>query len=144
MYLLGVVINFLLFYTPQATKLLGGAIDERPPYFLYGFDNWKVLGVVVANGSVGLVITAVYKYADVVVKTFGLAGSTVTLFILEVLGVLPAANAGPPRMAAVFGAVIVFYASYVYIAPPLMEQVPAAELADRQELANAEEGQSEK
>eukprot|EP00672_Neobodo_designis_P024523 CAMPEP_0174834128 /NCGR_PEP_ID=MMETSP1114-20130205/4647_1 /TAXON_ID=312471 /ORGANISM="Neobodo designis, Strain CCAP 1951/1" /LENGTH=385 /DNA_ID=CAMNT_0016068031 /DNA_START=229 /DNA_END=1386 /DNA_ORIENTATION=- len=139
MYSWGVAINLVLFFMLPATTV-GGKADTG---FFEGY-NWTVMGVIAANGSVGLVITAVYKYADVVVKTFGLAGSTVTLFILEVLGVLPAANAGPPRMAAVFGAVIVFYASYVYIAPPLMEQVPAAELADRQELANAEEGQSEK
>merc|ERR1719197_1627551 len=122
MYLLGVVINFLLFYTPQATKLLGGAIDERPPYFLYGFDNWKVLGVVVANGSVGLVITAVYKYADVVVKTFGIAGSVVTLYLLETIQVLPSKNADVDSRVgqgpiAFLGASIVFLASYLYILP---------------------------
>jgi hypothetical protein len=138
MYSWGAAINLVLFFVLPAAYI-GGSSDVG---FLEGY-NWSVIGVIVASGSVGLVITAVYKYADVVVKTFGLAGSTVTLFILEAVGVLPSANTGPPRMAAVFGAVIVFYASYVYIAPPLMEPVPAAELPDRVELTTAEEGEAE-
>lgn len=97
-------------------------MDDRPSssqYFFDGFNNWRVFGVVIANGSVGLVITAVYKYADVVVKTFGIAGSVVTLYLLETMGVLSAkgqqrTSQGP---IALLGASIVFLASYVYILP---------------------------
>lgn len=129
MYILGSIINFMLFYTPRATSLLGGAVDEPPPYFLYGFNNWKVIGVVIANGSVGLVITAVYKYADVVVKTFGIAGSVVTLYLLETVNILPS-KSGQQRTAqgpiALLGATIVFLASYVYILPAPKPSTAAA------------------
>ena len=119
MYLLGAVVNFMLFFLPAANSLLGSATGgEAPPTFFHGF-NRKVVGVVVANGSVGLVITAVYKYADVVVKTFGIAGSVVSLYLLEAANVLPSSSGrsaqGP---IALLGASIVFLASYVYILPP--------------------------
>jgi hypothetical protein len=119
MYSAGVIVNLFLFFVMPPEAIGGnGALG-----FFEGY-NWKVIAVIVANGSIGLVITAVYKYADVVVKTFGLAGSTVTLLLLEGLGLLPS-NAGFPKTPALIGAGVVFYAAYVYIAPPITEAVAA-------------------
>lgn len=117
MYAMGTLINVTLFFAVPPS-VIGGESG------LGFFENYNltVLAVIAANGSVGLVITAVYKYADVVVKTFGLAGSTMTLFLLEVVGLLPSSGI-TPSVTRVLGAVIVFYASYVYIAPALMEDV---------------------
>ena len=134
MYTWGAALNIGLFFV-LPVSIVGG---NNSAGFFEGY-SWSVLGCIVANGSVGLLITVVYKYADVVIKTFGLAGSTVTLFILEAMGALPSAHAGPPRMAALIGAAVVFYASYVYIAPPLLLDPPAAVTAG--DLTRAEEGQ---
>jgi hypothetical protein len=95
---------------------MGVAADANIPTFFEGF-NYPVLCVICANGSVGLIITAVYKYADVVVKTFGLAGSTVALFLLELAGLIPGTGKGVPMACTILGASVVFYAAYLYILP---------------------------
>lgn len=113
LYSFGVVINLLLFWFAPP-RLIGAASDEQLGFF-EGY-NASVFGIIMANGSVGLVITMVYKYADVVVKTFGLAGSTITLFVLEGMGVIPGGRA-MPLSTTLTGGAAVFYASYVYILP---------------------------
>lgn len=87
-----------------------------PVGFFEGY-TWSALGVVIASGSVGLVITAVYKYADVVIKTFGLAGSTIFLFLLEASGVLPVKLTPIPIFVLFLGGLVVFYAAYLYMSP---------------------------
>jgi len=115
LYSVGCGLNVLLFFVVPAT-VVGGVAGLS---FFEGY-SWGAFGVICANGAVGLVITAVYKYADVVVKTFGLAGSTVTLFALEASGVLPAGKRAASLSAASFcGTVVVFYAAYLYIAKPM-------------------------
>lgn len=117
LYLAGVVVNLVVYWTIPGTFFGLSREDAANIGFFDGY-NWGVVAAIIANGSVGLVITAVYKYADVVVKTFGLAGSTVTLYALEAMGVLPSSNSAVSVMATVTGAVVVFYAAYLYIAPP--------------------------
>jgi hypothetical protein len=118
MYAFGVLINIVLFYIPNSSQTLLGNAAAEPPYFLYGFNNWRVIGVVIANGSVGLVITAVYKYADVIVKTFGISGSSVNLYLLETAGLLPSRKDMTGRGPIAFlGATIVFLAAYLYARP---------------------------
>jgi hypothetical protein len=123
MYAYGIVFAVVLFMTVPSESLGSSSA-------LGFFENYNlpVLAVICANGSIGLVISAVYKYADVVVKTFGAAGSTVLLFLLERMGILPmppgTQDAGFPRLSAVLAAAAVFYASYVYIAPPITEPLP--------------------
>lgn len=115
LYSWGIAVNFVLFMWAPPTWM-GVAADASIPTFFEGF-NYPVLCVICANGSVGLVITAVYKYADVVVKTFGLAGSTVALFLLELAGLIPGTGKGVPMACTVLGASVVFYAAYLYILP---------------------------
>jgi len=114
-------------------------LRESSATFFTGFSP-VVFGVVAANGSVGLVITAVYRYADVVVKTFGLAGSSVTPFLLERVGFIPstsqqkgAAGGGGSGMTLgnLMGAVLIFYAAYVYVLPN--EVVNAASVFRREQ-----------
>jgi hypothetical protein len=122
LYIFGIIANVLLHYTPGALEFaLGSAVaaTSGSDGFFRGFTT-AVVGVIVANGSVGLVITAVYRYADVVVKTFGLAGSSVVLFMLERMGFVPiSGSAGPSFMTTsnLLGAMLIFYAAYVYILP---------------------------
>lgn len=121
LYSCGVVINLFAFYILPFSML---GLD-RPYEFFEGY-NWSVFFVIIANGSVGLVITAVYKYADVVVKTFGLAGSTVTLYAMEKLGILPS-KTSTSTLIVFSGALTVFYAAYLYIAPaPKLPSPPEA------------------
>jgi hypothetical protein len=83
MYSSGIVIN-LIMYMILPTSWFGA---KHTLGFFDGY-TWAVAGVIAANGAVGLVITAVYKYADVVVKTFGLAASTSSMYALEYIGML--------------------------------------------------------
>ena len=57
------------------------------------------------------------------VKTFGLAGSTVLLYVLEAVGVLPKGTSGVPTAVVIMGAMVVFYAAYLYIAPQPVEKI---------------------
>lgn len=86
--------------------------------FGHFFDGYSAstVAVIVSTGCIGLVITAVYKYADVVVKTFGIAGSTAVMYLLELLEVMPSRRLLNP-MATCAGAGMIFYASFAYIAP---------------------------
>jgi hypothetical protein len=118
LYCWGIAINMAVFLAAPPSAL--GV--ERDYEFFEGY-NWIVIAMIAANGSVGLVITAVYKYADVVVKTFGLAGSTVLLYVLEAVGVLPKGTSGVPTAVVIMGAMVVFYAAYLYIAPQPVEKI---------------------
>jgi hypothetical protein len=108
----GTVLNVVLF-TVLPAELIGAKGGLK---FFEGY-NMAVFAVIMANGSVGLVITAVYKYADVVVKTFGLAGSTVVLFMMEALRLIPNSSPKVMTMPNALGIVLVFYAAYAYIMP---------------------------
>lgn len=121
LYSFGILINLAVFFLAPPWML---GVKESFGFF-EGY-NWKVVSVIVANGSVGLVITAVYKYADVVVKTFGMAGSTMILYLLERVGVLPRGAYGVETGVLVLGAAIVFFASYLYIAAPPAAQASAS------------------
>merc|ERR1712039_65597 len=50
--------------------------------FFDGYDNVLAIGVVFCNAMIGLAITAVYKYADAVVKCFS---SDITAVVLMVI-----------------------------------------------------------
>lgn len=117
LYLFGIGVNGVLYLLVPAHML--GMHPSGPSGFFDGFSS-RAWFVVAANGSVGLVISAVYRYADVVVKTFGSAGSTTTLYMLEAVGILP--KAATKRMSPVTtfaGFAVVFYAAFVYMVGPL-------------------------
>lgn len=128
LYACGVMVNLSVYFFVPGTFFGLSATDASSMSFFDGY-NWSVGAVIIANGSVGLVITAVYKYADVVVKTFGLAGSTVTLYALEASGILPSSSHSVSTMATLMGASVVFYAAYLYIAPRRMQEATVAEKA---------------
>jgi len=75
LYVFGFVWN-IFFYAIIPPSLYG-----TPPEVGF-FDGYtfSALVVVFLNCIIGIVITAVYKYADVIVKTFGMAVSTAILF----------------------------------------------------------------
>ena len=115
LYSWGVLVNYALFLWAPPSWM--GVSPDLPALAFFEGYSLSVVCLICANGSVGLVIGAVYKYADVVVKTFGLAASTVTLFLLELVGLLPTHDLGVPMFSTVLGAAVVFYAAYLYILP---------------------------
>ena len=73
--------------------------------------------VIAANALMGLVITAVYKYADALVKTFATACATATLYLLNMtLFHLPF------KGSILLGVAVVFLASAIYFQAAGMEQ----------------------
>ena len=99
--------------------------DDSAPTSVGFFSGYSVLAVlvIVANSVMGLVITAVYKYADAVVKTFATACATAVLFVLNVLFFHL-----PLRVDAMLGVCIVFLASAVYFQAAIANQKAKAEL----------------
>mmetsp|Transcript_63634 Transcript_63634/g.179088 ORF Transcript_63634/g.179088 Transcript_63634/m.179088 type:complete len:380 (+) Transcript_63634:123-1262(+) len=77
LYASGVALNLLAFFFAPT---FNGA--QRIGFFT-GYDNPLAIGVVVANSCIGLAITAVYKYADAVVKCFASDVSAVSLIIIS-------------------------------------------------------------
>lgn len=65
---------FFLMPNPNTDRVMG---------FFEGYDNVFAVGVVCANAMIGLVITAVYKYADAVVKCFASDVTAVLLIIIS-------------------------------------------------------------
>eukprot|EP00747_Dinoflagellata_sp_TGD_P185906 gnl/TRDRNA2_/TRDRNA2_42693_c0_seq1.p1 gnl/TRDRNA2_/TRDRNA2_42693_c0~~gnl/TRDRNA2_/TRDRNA2_42693_c0_seq1.p1 ORF type:complete len:459 (+),score=79.24 gnl/TRDRNA2_/TRDRNA2_42693_c0_seq1:98-1474(+) len=75
----GTVMNVMaFFFLPNPNSK-----DSVPKGFFEGFDDPLALGVVFANAMIGLAITAVYKYADAIVKCIAADITAVLLLILS-------------------------------------------------------------
>lgn len=98
--------------------------------FFTGYTPSAIM-VVVLNSTIGVVITAVYKYADVIIKTFALACSTGSLFIIEYLFFHSELS-----LNIFVGIIIVYLSSYMYLTtgPPK----PPAPAGDEKEKAAAQ------
>lgn len=75
----GIVLNLAAFHTlpnPNSKADIG---------FFDGYDNLLAIGVVASNALIGLVITAVYKYADAVVKCIASDITAVLLIIISAM-----------------------------------------------------------
>jgi hypothetical protein len=102
--------------------------------FFEGY-TWLAFGVIVANSLMGLVITAVYKYADALVKTFATACATATLYLLNMtLFHLPLQG------SVLLGVAVVFLSSAIYFQAAGMDQEAKKRVEDAWlELATAEQ-----
>lgn len=89
--------------------------------FFTGYTPSAIM-VVVLNSTIGVVITAVYKYADVIIKTFALACSTGSLFIIEYLFFHSELS-----LNIFVGIIVVYLSSYMYLTtgPPKPAAAPA-------------------
>lgn len=76
--------------------------------FFEGY-SLSVFAVVLCNSLLGLVITAVYKYADAIIKTFSSACATGALLILNW-----SLFHQETSLTATLGAAVIFIASYIY------------------------------
>lgn len=93
-----------------AFLILPGVGSQKNIGFFEGYENPLAVGVVVANCFVGLAITAVYKYADAVVKCFA---SDVTAVLLVIISVLFFDLQGSITMAC--GMFVVVFSVHLYI-----------------------------
>lgn len=111
LYAFGVALNLLV-------AMLAGAMSPSASRasFFSGLGTPAALLVVLCNSLIGIAVTAVYKYADAVVKTFASACGTAVLFIIgaAVYGV-------PVNVVVTAGCLSIFAATHLYVtnaAPP--------------------------
>lgn len=107
LYASGAAINFVL-------HILVRIMHRSEPGFFTGYGNFGAVMVIVSNVFIGLAMTAVYRYADALIKCFATAISTATLLYLSPL--LFEVNFS---FLIVPGTFIVFLATWLY-----MDQTP--------------------
>ncbi|KAK1964718.1 UDP-galactose transporter [Colletotrichum sublineola] len=83
------------------------------PGFFEGYNSFGAIMVIVSNVFIGLAITAVYKYADAVIKCFATAVATGIL-----LYVSPVLFGTKLSFLVLPGTVVVFVASWLYMDNP--------------------------
>ncbi|KAK4981198.1 hypothetical protein LTR28_013246 [Elasticomyces elasticus] len=114
LYAAGVCINLLIYVVVSVIKT-----DE--PGFFVGYGHAGAITVVVSNVFIGLVITAVYKYADAVVKCFATAVSTaILLYIAPILFDIDFSALVIPGTCAVF------LATWLYMEASTQNRKPAS------------------
>ncbi|PNS19648.1 UDP-galactose transporter [Sphaceloma murrayae] len=103
LYAAGTIINISI-------HLVSRVVDPSEPLFFQGYGSWGAFMVVLSNVFIGLAITAVYKYADALIKCFATAVSTGIL-----LYVAPMIFHVPLSFLTIPGTVTVFAATYLYL-----------------------------
>ncbi|KAK0109322.1 hypothetical protein ONS96_003141 [Cadophora gregata f. sp. sojae] len=102
----GVVINGLVHVTLSY-------VTEDEPGFFVGYNNSAAYLVIVSNVFIGLAITAVYKYANAVIKC--LATAVATGILLYISPILFGTTMAP---LIIPGGLIVFITSWLYMESP--------------------------
>lgn len=106
--------------------LLNGAIlfySLGPPNegnIFSGFDRPETSLVLICQSSFGLAISAVYKYADAVVKTFALSCATSILLMIDLLFF-----GAQFSLVASMGCLVVFLATHLYVTNPVKQEYSA-------------------
>jgi len=116
LYIYGFVLNVLcfLFLPPPGGQSVG---------FFAGYTG-AAIGVVICNSLIGLAITAVYKYANVIVKTFSSAVTNCLLLVLSYFFFQQNVTA-----TSFAGALIVVLSTYLFFNPgpkPTLATAPSA------------------
>ena len=108
LYASGAAINLVIHIAMKTLKS-----DE--PSFFSGYDSIGAVMVVVNNVFIGLAITAVYKYADAIIKCFATAVSTGILRYLS-----PIFFGAEMSILVLPGTLVVFISTWLYMeaAPP--------------------------
>jgi hypothetical protein len=98
--------------------LLGGG--SVGPAFFTGMGRPASLVVLLCNSLIGIAVTAVYKYADAVVKTFASACTTAVLFVVGAVFFGVTTN-----VVVVSGCVCIFVATHLYSSNPAPPAPPS-------------------
>jgi len=110
LYTFGSLMNFSVYYFAPINYPASGidAVTGTKVAFFAGY-TLAAIGVILCNSVLGLIITAVYKYADAIVKTFATATATAALlFINTALFNIRAS------LIMYLGTFVVFIATYIY------------------------------
>ncbi|GKT55679.1 UDP-galactose transporter [Colletotrichum tofieldiae] len=109
--------NMILYGAGAAMNLLCHLVIKTlkadEPGFFEGYNSFGAIMVIVSNVFIGLAITAVYKYADAVIKCFATAVATGIL-----LYVSPVLFGTKLSFLVLPGTVVVFVASWLYMDNP--------------------------
>ena len=113
-------INTLLYALGSAVNFLGLlASGVSPGAICVGFGSFAALACLLCNALIGIAVSAVYKYADAVVKTLASAVSTILLLIMFSLSTM--------NVVLCCGCVVVFVSVHLYISnPPAAAPAPVS------------------
>ena len=111
LYAFGVVLNFALL----------AVAGKGAGRLLVGFDRLSTYPVLLCNALIGIAVTAVYKYTDATMKTFGSACATSVLMLINV-----AVYGVPLKIVVVMGCLTVFIATHQYSTSGLPAAPPAS------------------
>mmetsp|Transcript_10408 Transcript_10408/g.18203 ORF Transcript_10408/g.18203 Transcript_10408/m.18203 type:complete len:348 (-) Transcript_10408:443-1486(-) len=111
LYFFGAFLNLGVYlFMPSASDISQG--------FFHGYDL-LAFGVICCNAFMGLAVTAIYKYADVLIKTFASASTTgLLIFLSAIFFDLH------PNLITVCGSFVVFIATYLYFTLPGVQLPP--------------------
>jgi len=105
LYTFGLTLNLTLFFFFPDLFVK----NETRKQFFEGY-SLMVLAIILCNSVLGIVITFVYKYADVIVKTFSTACATGVLLYINVAVFKIKAN-----LTIFLGAIVIFISSYLFL-----------------------------
>ncbi|KAF4962840.1 hypothetical protein FSARC_9083 [Fusarium sarcochroum] len=109
--------NMILYASGTAVNLVCHmtikSISSNEPGFFEGYGSIDAILVIASNVFIGLAITAVYKYADAIVKCFATAFATGILLFIA-----PLISDTSLSFLVVPGTLIIFVASWLYMENP--------------------------
>jgi hypothetical protein len=114
LYAFGVALNFALL----------AVAGKGAGRLFVGFDRLSTYPVLLCNALIGIAVTAVYKYTDATMKTFGSACATSVLMLINV-----AVYGMPLKIVVVMGCLTVFIATHQYSTTGLPAVVSAVSVA---------------
>jgi hypothetical protein len=120
LYAVGATLNGLVYlFTSTTSEII------RPSFFS-GFDRPFTWVVLFFNTVIGIVVSAVYKYADATIKTFASACATSALLLVNIL-----IYNQDFKIVVVLACITVFIATYLYATNPVVtNQMPKSIATD--------------
>jgi hypothetical protein len=120
LYAVGATLNGLVYlFTSTTSEII------RPSFFS-GFDRPFTWVVLFFNTVIGIVVSAVYKYADATIKTFASACATSALLLVNIL-----IYNQDFKIVVVLACITVFIATYLYATNPVVtNQMPKSVATD--------------
>jgi hypothetical protein len=120
LYAVGATLNGLVYlFTSTTSEII------RPSFFS-GFDRPFTWVVLFFNTVIGIVVSAVYKYADATIKTFASACATSALLLVNIL-----IYNQDFKIVVVLACITVFIATYLYATNPVVtNQIPKSIATD--------------
>jgi len=113
LYAVGALLNGLVYFLSSSSTM------ARPSFFS-GFDRPFTWIVLFFNTVIGIVVSAVYKYADATIKTFASACATSGLLLINIL-----IYNQEFKIVVILACITVFIATYLYATNPVATNTTA-------------------